>query len=327
MMIPGFVDLQVNGFKGVDFSSPDLTEEKFCFACEELLKTGTAAFLPTLITSPKDVYLHNLPLIANVKESGRFGNQILGIHLEGPFISDEPGAVGAHPKQFTQKPSTELLEEFWGLSKGSLKMITIAAELEGASDLAEFAISKGIVVSLGHQLAKGESIERLVEAGAKALTHLGNGVPNQLDRHDNPIIAGLSNDGLKAMLIPDGYHLPSRLINVIIKTKGSDNVIAVSDISPVAGLEQGRYELWNTEVVLEEDGFLHCADRPCLAGSSTTLFECMNHLASLSVLSVEGLLDVGFYNPLKLITVKPDELGCQTKVVWNDDLNKFEIVK
>lgn len=327
MKTPGFIDLQVNGYKGVDFSSSDLTEDKFCFACEELLKTGTAAFMPTLITSSKEVYENNLPIIAKVKNSGKFGNQILGIHLEGPFISDQPGAVGAHPKQFTQKPSIEAFDKLWSLSEGSIKILTVAAELEGAEELAKYAVSKGVVVSLGHQLATNKAIDKLAKAGAKTITHLGNGVPNQLDRHDNPILAGLSNTELKAMIIPDGYHLPDDFIKLVIKTKDIENVIAVSDISPIAGLIPGKYELWNTAVILEEDGFLHCEDRPCLAGSSSTLFECMNYIASKQISTVEDMLKIAFYNPLNLIGISPETIKGQTNVIWNKDTNRFDMIK
>lgn len=324
MRIPGFIDLQVNGYMGVDFSSSDLSEEKFCFACEELLKRGTAAFMPTLITSSKEVYASNLPIIAKVKNSGKFGKQILGIHLEGPFISDHPGAVGAHPKQYTQKPSLELFDELWSLSKGSIRMLTIAAELKGSEELARHACSNGVVVSLGHQLATGKAINQLVEAGARTLTHLGNGVPNQLDRHENPILAGLSNAGLTAMIIPDGYHLPDDLIKLVVKAKDIKKVIAVSDLSPIAGLRPGRYQLWSTTVILEDNGFLHCEDRPCLAGSSSTLLDCMNYLASKNILPLETLVDIGLYNPLELLGIKPEEIASRSSVVWNEQKNKFE---
>jgi N-acetylglucosamine-6-phosphate deacetylase len=109
--IPGFVDLQVNGFVGVDFSSPDLTEESFVHACRALLGRGTAAFLPTIITSPLDVYAHNLPIIARGITLPEFQGRLPGIHLEGPFISPQPGAVGAHNPAWVRPPDLELLQQ------------------------------------------------------------------------------------------------------------------------------------------------------------------------------------------------------------------------
>jgi N-acetylglucosamine-6-phosphate deacetylase len=194
MKVPGLVDLQVNGYKGVDFSCSDLTRDEFIRACREMLEAGTTAFLPTMITSPEDVYEHNLPIIAEVMELPEFRGRLLGIHIEGPFISPQVGTRGAHNAEWIRPPDIDLLDRLIGWARGKIKLLTIAAELPGTEELARYVVSKGIAVALGHQAAQEEDLERLVRAGAVAITHLGNGVPAMLGRHKNPIWAGLAED-------------------------------------------------------------------------------------------------------------------------------------
>jgi N-acetylglucosamine-6-phosphate deacetylase len=271
MKIPGLVDLQVNGYNGVDFSASDLTEPDFVRACRELLKAGTTAFLPTMITSPNEVYEHNLPIITKAMKMEEFRGRLLGIHLEGPFISPQEGARGAHNAQWIRQPDISYLEKLIDLADGKIKLITIAAEIEGAEQLTEYAASRGIAVSLGHQAAGENDLQKLIQAGASALTHLGNGVPAVLPRHENPIWAGLAEDELVAMIITDGHHLPASMLKTIIRTKGPANCIVVSDSSSLAGLEPGSYEAMGHKVVLEETGRLYDPATGYLVGSSKTM--------------------------------------------------------
>jgi len=325
MNIPGFIDLQVNGYKGVDFSSPDLTEEKFIHACHELFKMGTAAFLPTMITSSEDVYKKNLSLIAEVVNREEFKGKLLGIHLEGPFISTQSGAVGAHNPDWVSAASIDYLKQLQQWAGGNIRLITIAAEVAGNDELAAYASENGITVSLGHQMAKEEDINRLVKSGAKAVTHLGNALPSMIDRHQNPIWASLEKDKLTAMLITDGHHVPVSLIKVALKAKGLSKVTVVSDISPAAGLPAGEYKVWGNDVVLRDDGLLSVKKTGHLAGSSATMFEGMNYLASLNLLEEDELLKVGFYNPLELIGIEPDIIKSDCSVVYSKDKNIFKI--
>ncbi|MCX5685277.1 MAG: amidohydrolase family protein [Planctomycetota bacterium] len=316
-MIPGFVDLQVNGYRGVDFSGPDLAEEAFAQSCRDLLGQGTAAFLPTIITCPLDVYRRNLMVMARVCARPEFAGRLPGIHIEGPFISQRPGAVGAHNPAWVLPPDVGLLERFHEWAGGRIKMLTLAADVPGAEDVARAAAAWGITVSLGHQIATEDDLARLVRAGAKSLTHLGNGVPALLARHPNPIWAGLACDDLAAMMIADGHHLPPAVMKVILRAKGVSRVIVVSDQSSVTGLAPGRHKAMGTEVVLEESGRLHIPEKGCLAGSSATMLECMNHLASLGLLSVEEMEAVGFHNPLVLVGLEASAIRSPQQVTYD----------
>ncbi|MEX1137552.1 MAG: amidohydrolase family protein [Balneolales bacterium] len=305
MDIPGFVDLQVNGYRGVDFSSHDLTREGFVFACKELIKQGTVAFLPTIITSSPETFERNLKLMAGAIDHADIKGHVLGIHVEGPFISAEDGARGAHNMDWVQKPDIKFLDELYKWSEGNLKLITIAAEVEGSGALCNHAVKLGITVSLGHQMATETDLEKLAASGATSLTHLGNGLPGLLPRHKNPLWAGIANDDLKAMVIADGHHLPPSVLKTIIRTKGVSNTIVVSDASPIAGLAPGKYNTLGNDVVLEASGYLYNPQTGYLVGSSSTMIDCMNYLSGLQILKTEELFDLGFYNPLRLIHVDP----------------------
>jgi N-acetylglucosamine-6-phosphate deacetylase len=323
--IPGFVDLQVNGCKGIDFTGDDLTEDNFIQACRDILATGTAALLPALVTGSMQMYQKNLSLIAQVIQSGEFQNQILGIHLEGPFINPDPGAHGAHDPKFIRKPDLDDFKQLLEWSRGTIKLLTVAADVPDAEELARYAVEQGIVVSLGHHLATHDDLKRLKQAGASLLTHLGNGVPNLLDRHRNPIWDGLADDDFHMTIITDGHHLPPAVIKTFIRTKGIEKTVVISDASALAGLPPGRFYIHGSQVIIEKNGRLHSPQTGYLAGSSAMMLQCMNHLASLKLVSLNDLLQMGFYNPLKLLNINPDLIPRKTKCSFDSDAKKFRI--
>ena len=306
--IPGWVDLQVNGFAGVDFNAPDLTPGAFARAVRALAASGTAAFCPALITGDPAVVCRNLGVMLEAaRRDGEVRDRVLGFHLEGPVISPEPGAVGAHDPRWVSAPDRGLFDRLMAAAEGKVRILTLAAELPGAAELTRHAVACGVTVSCGHQTAHTpEQLGRLAEAGATALTHLGNGVPNLLPRHDNVLWAGLAEERLAVMFIPDGHHLPRHLLKVYVRAAGVGRLVAVSDASHPAGLAPGRYRVLGNDAVLETDGLLHNPEKQCLVGSSATLNQAMAVLASLDVgLSEEELSRIGFENPLRLIRQDP----------------------
>lgn len=308
-VVPGFVDLQVNGFIGVDFSGEALTAEAFREASHALLARGTWAFLPTVITSAEAVTARNLALMAGaLRTDAALAGRVLGFHLEGPFISKEPGAVGAHPPEHARPPDAGLFERLQRAAEGRVRLLTLAAELPGSDALARRLTRGGVAVSCGHQLASADDLARLAEAGATALTHLGNGMPEMSHRHHNPLLAGLAEDRLQVMFIPDGHHLPPHVLRLFARAAGPCRLIATSDASPVAGLPPGRYRALGNEVEVTMDGRVMSLDRGCLVGSSATLLQCMNVLHGLKLLTDEELLQVGIHNPLRLIGATAGEL-------------------
>ena len=310
--IRGFVDLQVNGFVGIEFADPALTRAGIETAFRAVLARGTAAFLPTLITSPLETYRRNIPLLVEAMRSDEFMGRVLGLHLEGPFISPQPGAVGAHDPAYVRLPDVAMLEELLGLGQGKVRLLTVAAEVPGVEALIRLARSWGVTVSIGHSLFSSADLTRVYAAGARALTHLGNGLPNQLPRHPNPMWDGLADDGFTAMIITDGHHLPASVVKTMARAKGAARLIVVSDAVSVAGLPPGEYDVLGNHAVLEPSGRFHNPEKQCLVGSSATMTECMNFLASLDVFGFDDLVTVGFDNPLRL-------LGLTSEDVRSDD--------
>ncbi len=298
----GFVDLQVNGYLGVNFSAPGLTVEKIRFATQRLIEQGTVAYCPTVITSPMELYRENLPVIAKAMKEPDLAPHILGIHLEGPFISPLDGARGIHSKDLIQPPDIGVYEELQQLAGGKIVLVTVAPEVTEAESLIRHITQNGTVtVSLGHHLASRGEIEMACRAGARACTHLGNGIPEMLPRHANPIWPQLAEDSLVGMFITDGHHLPLEFIKVALRAKTPERFIVTSDSSPIAGRPPGTYEIWGQKVLLEESGRLIGVDSGYLAGSSSNMTQCMNVLASLGMFDEDELWRIGFANPLKLI--------------------------
>ena len=283
MQLPGFVDLQVNGYLGCDFSAPDLAADDLGRACEKLLAAGTAGFLATLISAPMEVYERNLPMIAAAAEADHFRGRLLGIHLEGPFLAQGP-AIGAHRPDCTRQPDLDVLSRLMDLAGGHLRMLTLSPELPGGLDMIRWAADHGICVACGHTMADAELLAAAADAGATVFTHLGNGLPHTVERHENPIWAALAEDRLTATLITDGQHLPPAFIKSVIRAKGVGRSAVVSDQTPLTGMAPGRYHTLGNDVILEPTGRLHNPAKGCLVGSSATMLTCMNHLASLGFL-------------------------------------------
>ncbi len=323
MEMQGFVDLQVNGHGGVDFADGTLTAERFVEACEQLAAAGTGLFLPTLTTAPVEVYEHDLPLIAAAIDRGDLPLAVPGMHVEGPFLSPEPGARGAHNPRWIRPPELDLLKRLLDLAGGHVSLLTVAPELPGVEALISHAAGEGIAVACGHTLAGPDDLKRAADAGATLFTHLGNGLPNLIHRHHNPIWAALANDELTATIISDGHHLPPAAIKTILRAKGPGRVIVVSDASHLAGMPPGNYSTSDNEIVLEPSGKLHNPAKQCLAGSSATMLDCMNHLASLNLLTPAELLTVGVDNPLGALGLTRADLPAQARVRQDENTGLF----
>jgi N-acetylglucosamine-6-phosphate deacetylase len=302
-----YFDLQINGFLGVDFSSAELTQDTCAYAYRELILAGLEMFLPTMITSSSKRYESNLKILSSVASGKEFQDHIPGIHAEGPFLSPEPGAIGAHNPDWVKPCDIDFFKQMQHWANGTIKLLTIAAENPNAEALTKHAVNNGTVISLGHQLATADDMQRLADAGASCLTHLGNGMPNITGRHDNQILSGLAIDELTAMIITDGHHLPPHVIKTIIKAKGPEKIIITSDASPIAGMPPGKYHMSGNDAILEENGLFHNPEKQCLVGASVIMKPCVQHLRSLKLLSENEIKMVSRENAVKLLALtSPD---------------------
>ena len=300
-MAQGFVDLQVNGYSGVDFSCLDLTLEGVASVGEALVKRGVAGYCPTVVTMPMEVYARNLPMLSEAAACDS-GASILGVHLEGPFINPEDGPRGAHVREHVIRPSVEVFERLRELTQDRIAIITLAPEIDGAMELIEHVVrDAGTVVSLGHHAADRDTIRRACDAGAKACTHVGNGLGDVIHRHKNPLWPMLAEDRLSCMFISDGHHVPLDMLRVCLRAKGAERFIVASDVVHLAGMSPGEYRFHGLPVVVEKDGRLHRRGMYQLAGSTADMMKCMNVLASLGELDESELWRIGCENPLALI--------------------------
>ncbi len=300
----GWIDLQVNGFLGVDFSAPDLTLDKVRDVTAALMARGTSAYCPTLITCDPAIYERNLPILAQAMREPDLGEHLAGLHLEGPFLS--MASRGAHPAQWLAAPDTRRFDMWQRLAKGAIRILTLAPELGGAVELIRHVSSQGVVVSLGHHLADDDAIARAVEAGASLCTHLGNGIVNTLPRHPNPIWTQLANDSLSACFIADGHHLPASFLRVAWRAKGRNRFIVTSDSAAIAGLPPGDYTYMDSPVTIEPSNRIIVRNgapvsNATLAGSSSTIADCMAHLGTLGDWTPDDLIQIGRKNPARIL--------------------------
>ncbi|MCE9615288.1 MAG: N-acetylglucosamine-6-phosphate deacetylase [Lentisphaerae bacterium] len=298
----GFVDLQVNGFQGRNFSDPALTLADIEHVTRELVVRGTIAYCPTIITSSMGVYQRNLPLLADAMQQPEWGRHILGTHLEGPYIAGISGAVGAHPPEFVRKPAVTEFRQLQRWSHDTIRLLTVAPGLAGVVPVIRTAVRHGVAVSLGHHWSSDAEMAAAVAAGATLCTHLGNGIPNEIPRHDNPLWWQLACDDLTAMCITDGHHLPADFIKVLVRSKNPRRVIVTSDAAVIAGLRAGRYpDVVGRIMILRESGRIELPASRSLAGSSATMLDCLNHLADQNLMTERQLWQVGRDNPLRAI--------------------------
>lgn len=297
----GLVDIQINGIKGVDFNTTETKPEAILEATMYLLSKGVTTFYPTIVTNSFEAILELVGTINKACDTYPIVKACVeGIHLEGPFISCKPGAKGAHPEAFTRKPSVAFLDQVQEISVKPIALITLAPELEGSEEFIRTCKERGIKVSIGHSLATGEQIQMAKEAGVSLATHLGNGVPLNLQRHPNIIWELMSQEGITASLIADGFHLPPSFLKVAFRAKG-DECLLVSDATCFAGMEPGEYESpIGGKVVLEESGRLSMKGaNGLLAGAGKDLLENINYLLESKLLPLSEAWRKGSILPLK----------------------------
>ncbi len=329
VVAPGLIDLQINGYRGVDFNDPDLTPEQINKASEELLLKGVFTYYPTLITGSPEKISSLLATFAKVLgQDGLASRMIGGIHLEGPFISKLDGPRGAHSHKYCMNPNVELLKRWQEQAHGKIKIITLAPELPDSVPFIKTCVSMGIVVGLGHTAANTDQIKSGVDAGATLSTHLGNGCHPMLPRHPNYIWDQLAQENLYASMIADGFHLPDSVLRVFAKSKG-EKALLISDGMTYTGMEPGLYNSSATgKVRLSPEGKLHQEGKPgTLAGSASTLLNGVRLMSSM--VGFSKAWEMGSVGPAHLMNLEISKglsVGAPAKLVLLEpDLSKLAI--
>jgi N-acetylglucosamine-6-phosphate deacetylase len=301
------VDLQLNGYKGVDFNVDDLSLDSLRRACESLRADGGGRMLATVITDRLDLMVGRISRLAAFRSQDDLVRDVMaGIHVEGPFISPLPGYVGAHPAAHvipaTQDAAGRLLDAGGGL----VRLVTLAPEHDAEFATTRFLSRQGVIVSAGHCDPTFDILAGAVAAGLSCFTHLGNGCPLLLHRHDNIIQRVLATEGLRwVMVIPDGVHVPTVALRNIVRGVGIERLIAVTDATAAGGMGPGRYTLGGREVVVGEDGAAWAADRSHLVGSTATVAQIREVLRTAAGLSAGAVEQVTAINPARAIAAAP----------------------
>ena len=303
---PGLIDVQINGYMGVDFSGPDLTVEGVRKATKALWKAGVTTYFPTIITSDFKRMKRNFAILAEAQKDPEIGGSIPGFHLEGPYISPLPGYRGAHLEKYIKNPDWEEFQELQKAANNGIKLITLAPELEGAIPFIRNCVANGIIVALGHHNGSAEDIERAIDAGAKMATHLGNGCANEINRHHNPLWPQLADDRITPSIIADGFHLTKEEVRSFYKVKGPDKTILVSDALDLAGLPPGEYTRGERTLLLTPN-VVKLPKENVLAGAASPISACVGVIMDYTQCTLNDAIQMASTNPAKMFSL--NELG------------------
>lgn len=303
---PGLIDVQINGYMGVDFSGPDLTVEGVRKATKALWKAGVTTYFPTIITSDFKRMKRNFAILAEAQNDPEIGVSIPGFHLEGPYISPLPGFRGAHLEKYIKNPDWEEFQELQKAANNGIKLITLAPELEGAIPFIRNCVANGIIVALGHHNGSAQDIERAIDAGAKMATHLGNGCANEINRHHNPLWPQLADDRITPSIIADGFHLTKEEVRSFYKVKGPEKTILVSDALDLAGLPPGEYTRGERTLLLTPN-VVKLPEENVLAGAASPISACVGVIMDYTQCTLNDAIQMASTNPAMMFSL--NELG------------------
>ncbi|MCX7924763.1 MAG: N-acetylglucosamine-6-phosphate deacetylase [Fimbriimonadales bacterium] len=321
--LPGMIDLHIHGGFGRDMMEG--TPEAVQAVAQRLARHGVTAFLATPLTAPWGAIRNCMRAARTVREHGSEGARVLGCHLEGPFIN--PKRAGAQPPEYIRPPSVRELETELGDLMSELRIVTLAPELEGGLELTRHLTGQGIIVSIGHSDATYEQTLQAIENGARHATHTFNAMrPFQ---HRDPGLAGavMLRDELTAEIIWDNVHTHPATAQLLVKAKGVERVICVSDGTTGVGMPNGyTFELWGHRAVVQNNA-ARMVETGGLAGSTIAMDACLKHCAETLGLEVASLLCAA--NPARALGYG-DELGtlrpgaCADILLWNPRAQQIE---
>lgn len=329
-LAPGFIDLQVNGFAGVDYNEPSTPAEQIAQSLRTMFSTGVTRCFPTIITGSEERITGAARNLNAAREellrSGQAeGHAIAGLHIEGPHLSPEDGPRGAHPLEHIRPPDIEEFKRWQAAAGGLIKLVTISPEWEGTVDYIRHLVRSGVVASIGHTQADAAQIARSVDAGATMSTHLGNASHPVLHKTQNYIWSQLANDRLTASFIVDGIHLPGDFVHAGIRAKGVERSVLVTDAVMPAMCAPGEYRLGQVDTELKPDGRVVLRGGDRLAGSALRMDQAIGNTVRLGHFSLREAVTMATVNAARVgrITgrqrgLTPGEKGDLVLFEWND---------
>jgi N-acetylglucosamine-6-phosphate deacetylase len=293
---PGFIDIQINGFAGVDYNSAEAPHEEIARSLQAMFSTGVTRCFPTVITGDPEKMLGALRNLAAAREALEDGSAMEAFHVEGPHISSEDGPRGAHPQRWVRPPDLNEYKRWQEAADGHVRLVTLSPEWPEALPYIDALSRDGVVISIGHTAATAEQIQDAVSAGATLSTHIGNGAHSVMSRHPNYIWEQLAEDRLNASMIVDGIHLGKAFLKVALRAKGVERSVLITDAVMPAMCKPGRYMLGEVEVELHEDQSVRMAGGTRLAGSSLRMDRAVGNVMKIAGLTLAEAITMATTN-------------------------------
>jgi N-acetylglucosamine-6-phosphate deacetylase len=295
----GFIDLQVNGFAGVDFNSQAASHEEIGCAIGAIFSTGVTRFFPTVITGDPADMLAALRNLAFARESLAHGEAMEGFHVEGPHISPEDGPRGAHPRAWVRPPDFNEFLRWQDAAQGHVRLVTLAPEWPDSLRYIERIAETGVVAAIGHTRATAVQIRDAVSAGATLSTHLGNGAGSKT-RTEEFIAEQLNSPQLAASFIVDYHHLPDEFLRRALHAKGTERSLLVTDAAAPADCRPGLYVLGGVDVELKDDGRVVLRGGTRLAGSSLRMDQAIGNVMARAGVTLSEAMTMATTNPARV---------------------------
>lgn len=320
MRSPGLVDLQVNGYAGVDFNDAALTADALDHALEAMLRAGVTGCLPTIITAAEHDLAARLGALDAAVAASRLGpHMVPGYHLEGPFLNPNEGTRGCHPPACMVPPDPDLIARLETPLRRPILLLTLAPELPGAASLIRWATKRGKLTAIGHAAPSLAEVTEAAEAGTTLSTHLGNALPRMLPKLDNPLMAQLAEDRLTGCFIADGIHLPPFALKAMLRAKGFERSVLVTDAVCAADAPPGRYRFAGMAIERAIDGSVRVPGSGVLAGSALTLDQAVRHIVMWGFATLDDAIRLAAANPVAALA----RIGVaipRGDVTWSDRL-------
>lgn len=328
-VVSGFIDLQVNGFAGVDYNDPESKAEAIAASIRTIFSTGVTRFFATVITGSEERILGSVRNLARAKEEFLRsalpeGHALEAFHIEGPNISPENGPRGAHPLEHIRPPDIEEFRRWQEAADGNIRLVTVSPEWPEMPRYIETLVKSGVVVSVGHTKATHEQIRAAVDAGATMSTHLGNAAHPVLPKTQNYIWDQLAEDKLAACFVVDGIHIPQPFFRSALQAKGIERAILVTDAVMPAMCKPGPYRLGQVNVILRENGSVVLKDGERLAGSALRMDQAIERTVRWTDASLASVLAMATTNPARIGRIAgrqrglmPGEKADLVRLRWN----------
>ena len=332
---PGFIDLQVNGFAGVDYNDPASSHDAIAQSIRKMFTTGVTRFFATVITGSEERITGAIKNLVAAKQKFNAahmpeGEALAGLHIEGPHLSPEDGPRGAHPLEHIRPPSIAEFNRWQEVADGQIRLITVSPEWPETPSYINAIVRQGVVASIGHTKANTEQIKAAVDAGATMSTHLGNAAHATLHKTQNYIWDQLAEERLAACFIVDGIHIPRVFVHSAMRAKGFDRSVLVTDAVMPAMCEPGPYKLGQVEVELKPNGSVVLRGGDRLAGSAVRMNWAVANAVKFGLLSLHQAVAMATTNAARVGRIAGRQRGLvpgekADLVLFHWDAEKFAL--